>query len=189
MNRVAVSIALSLALAGCSSFSSFSPGDWLPNLSLGGGGGGGYPLRLESNPPGADARTSLGQGCRTPCTVSVPAREDFTVTFALPGYETQMVPVDLLRSGGGFGTASDFGTAVQFTPNPVVAMLEPAAPPAAARKRPAKAKPRTTAKTAPASGAERVGPPPASDTPASQRTIPGAQPTAPPASAWPPPTR
>ena len=131
MNRVAVSIALSLALAGCSSFSSFSPGDWLPNLSLGGGGGGGYPLRLESNPPGADARTSLGQGCRTPCTVSVPAREDFTVTFALPGYETQMVPVDLLRSGGGFGTASDFGTAVQFTPNPVVAMLEPAAPPAA----------------------------------------------------------
>src|ERR1044071_9209206 len=99
MNRVAVSIALSLALAGCSSFSSFSPGDWLPNLSLGGGGGG-YPLRLESNPPGADARTSLGQGCRTPCTVSVPAREDFTVTFALPGYETQMVPVDLLRSGG-----------------------------------------------------------------------------------------
>jgi hypothetical protein len=188
MNRVAAGMALSLALTGCSSLPSFSPGDWLPNF--GGGGGGGYPLRLDSIPPGAEARTSLGQGCRTPCTISVPAREDFTVTFALPGYETQMVPVDLVRSGGGFGTATDFATTVQFTPNPVVAMLEPAAPPPAAKKRAAKPRPRTTAKTAPASGAApAAAPPAASDVPASQRTIPGAQPTAPPASAWPPPTR
>lgn len=177
MNRVAVAIVASLALAGCSSF---APGDWLPSMSLGGGGG--YPVKLESDPPGAEARTSLGPACRTPCTVAVPGRDDFTVTFAIAGYEPQTVPVSLVRSGG-FG--SDFTSAVQFAPNPVFAQLEPAPPPVVAKKKPAKTKRRTATKTAPASG--QAGSPPAADVPASQRTIPGAQPTAPPGSAWPPP--
>jgi hypothetical protein len=30
-------------------------------------------LRIESEPPGADARTSQGQNCRTPCELTVPA--------------------------------------------------------------------------------------------------------------------
>jgi hypothetical protein len=171
MRRAAVAIALSLALAGCGSLST---GSILPDL------GGGYPIKLESDPAGAEARTSLGPACRTPCTVAVPARGEFTVTFALAGYEPQTVPVSVLTSGA-IGT--DFTTAVQFAPNPVTAQLEPAPPPAA-KKKGGKAKPRTATKTAPA--AERTAPA-AGDVPPSQRTIPGAQPTAPPASAWPAP--
>ncbi len=188
MCRVAIIIAGSLAVAGCSAL---APGDWLPGMSLGGGAG--YPLKLESDPPGADARTSPGPACRTPCTVTVPARDDLTVTFALTGYETQTVPVSLQRADV---LGSELTTAVQFAPNPVVAQLEPAPPPVA-KKKSAKPKPRTAAKSAPrtaaksAPQAKRGGPPPSAGTPPAggppaQRTIAGAQPTAP-ASAWPPP--
>jgi hypothetical protein len=170
MSRAAVAIAVSLALAGCGSFST---GSLMPDL------GGGYPIKLESDPAGAEARTSLGPACRTPCTVAVPARGEFTVTFALAGYESQAVPVSVLTSSA-IGT--DYTAAVRFAPNPVVAQLEPAPAPSVAKKKSGKAKPRTAAKTAPA--ADR---PAALDVPPSQRMIPGAQPTAPPASAWPPP--
>jgi hypothetical protein len=188
MCRVAIIIAGSLAVAGCSAL---APGDWLPGMSLGGGAG--YPLKLESDPPGADARTSSGPACRTPCTVTVPARDDLTVTFALTGYETQTMPVSLQRADV---LGSEFTTAVQFAPNPVVAQLEPAPPPIT-KKKSAKPKPRTAAKSAPRTAAKstpqakRGGPPPSAGTapagsPPAQRTIAGAQPTAP-ASAWPPP--
>jgi hypothetical protein len=50
-------------------------------------------MRLESRPPGAEARTSLGQTCRTPCSVNVAATDDFAVTFSLDGYQPQTVPV------------------------------------------------------------------------------------------------
>jgi hypothetical protein len=170
MSRVAIAIAASLALAGCGSFNT---GSLMPDL------GGGYPIKLESDPAGAEARTSLGPACRTPCMVAVPGRGEFTVTFALAGYETQTVPVSVLASSA-IGT--DYTAAVQFAPNPVVAQLEPASAPSVAKKKSGKAKPRTAAKTAPA--ADRPAPP---GVPPSQRMIPGAQPTVPPASAWPPP--
>src|SRR5262249_20819270 len=73
MNRLAVSLAC-IGLAGCSSLGS---NDALSTGSTG------YPIKLESDPPGADARTSVGPGCQTPCTVAIPARGDFTVTFSL----------------------------------------------------------------------------------------------------------
>lgn len=51
-------------------------------------------VRLESSPPGADATTSLGPGCKTPCSVSAPAPDAaFTVAFALPKYQPASVPV------------------------------------------------------------------------------------------------
>ena len=171
MTRVAVAIAVSLALAGCGSLNTSG---LMPDL------GGGYPIKLESDPVGAEARTSLGPSCRTPCTVAVPARGEFTVTFALAGYEAQTVPVSILASGP---IGSDYSAAVQFAPNPVVALLEPAPPAQAARKKTSKGKPRTATQTAPA--ADRAAPS-VTDVPPAQRTIPGAQPTAPPASAWPP---
>lgn len=178
MNRIGVIAAVSLALAGCSSF---APGNLLPS-------GGGYPLRLESEPPGAEARTSLGQTCRTPCTVAVPASDEFTVSFALNGYEPQTLPVNVVRAGGFEGSAG-----VDFSPNPVVAELEPAAPSQpAAKKKPTRAKSRANAKAAPQAPApppdaapSAAAPPSTGQAPASQRTIPGAQPTGP-ASALPP---
>jgi hypothetical protein len=183
MTRVAVIIGASLALTGCSSF---SVGDWMPSMS---GGGGSIPLRIESDPPGADARMSTGQSCRTPCTITVPAADSLTVAFALAGYETQTVPIDLVRGS----TGPDY-TPPQLSPNPVMAMLRPAGPPPAAKtKKKTKPKPRTAApaseRPAPAAtGTNRSSAPPAgSDVPAAQRSIPGSAPTAPPASAWPPP--
>src|SRR5499426_3780226 len=125
MRRAAIVIAGSVLAAGCSSF---SPGDSLPSS-----GGAGYPLKLESDPPGAEARTSLGQGCRTPCTVTVPASGEFAVTFALAGYESQTVPVSIVQSGG---QGSDYSTAVQLSPNPVEVQLELAAPAPVAKKKP-----------------------------------------------------
>jgi hypothetical protein len=51
------------------------------------------PVRLESEPSGAEARTSLGQSCRTPCSVNLAAASDFAVTFSLNGYQPQTVRV------------------------------------------------------------------------------------------------
>jgi hypothetical protein len=195
MTRAFALLAGCLALSGCSSF---TPGEWVPSLpasmpTLPFGTGGGIAVRLDSNPPGAEARTSLGPGCRTPCSVTVPVAEGFTVTFALAGFETQTIQVSALRSGG-LGSEP---VAVQITPDPVYAELAPAAAPASvATKKPARPKPRAAAKpaapsaepasTAPSSGTRTTAPPAAQQPPPSQRMIPGSQPTAP-ASAWPPP--
>ena len=63
MRRVIVIAVAGASLAGCSSFSwdAFKPAP--PTVQV----------QLESVPPGADARTSLGPGCKTPCSVAVPA--------------------------------------------------------------------------------------------------------------------
>src|SRR5262249_8566642 len=44
-------------------------------------------LAIESEPRGAEAKTSLGQSCRTPCQLSVQPGSEFSVTFALSGYQ------------------------------------------------------------------------------------------------------
>src|ERR1700751_6041304 len=46
-------------------------------------------LTIESSPPGAEARTSLGGTCRTPCTLPIASAGDFTVSYALNGYQPQ----------------------------------------------------------------------------------------------------
>jgi hypothetical protein len=56
------------------------------------------PVRLESEPAGAEARTSLGQSCRTPCSVALAAASDFEVTFSLNGYQPQTVRVRAQQS-------------------------------------------------------------------------------------------
>ena len=50
-------------------------------------------LTIESDPPGADARTSLGPSCRTPCMIPVPADRSFTVSYSLNGYLPQAIQV------------------------------------------------------------------------------------------------
>lgn len=139
------------ALAGCSSFSmdSFKPA---PPV---------VPVQLESVPPGADATTSLGPGCKTPCTVSVPAPDDgFTVTFNLPRFQPATVPVQVIRNPGDFTVPAS--TIIE--PSPVFAELKPAGPPPRARKpmRPKK-KPKPAAA-------------PAADSPFPTPSAPAAQP-------------
>jgi hypothetical protein len=40
-------------------------------------------LAIETEPPGAEAKTSIGQSCRTPCQLSVQPGSEFSVTLAL----------------------------------------------------------------------------------------------------------
>src|SRR5262245_24068842 len=61
------------------------------------------PLQFESDPPGAEVRTSGGQTCKTPCALAVPAA-DMQVTYNLNGYAPQTVPVKLVPPEPG-----DFG--------------------------------------------------------------------------------
>ena len=50
-------------------------------------------IQIFSEPSDADVRTSLNQSCRTPCTLQVTRKDEFTVTISKPGYITQDVPV------------------------------------------------------------------------------------------------
>src|SRR5262245_3885921 len=116
-----------LALAGCSG--------WLPSWDLGfSRGGGGTELRLESDPPGAEARTSTGQSCRTPCAVLVPATSH-TVTFTLAGFVPQTVPVQA-RQPIDPRVDPDAAAMVELTPNPVAVALEQEPPPVRRKPQP-----------------------------------------------------
>jgi len=99
-----------LCLAGCSS---------RPTPPL-------FEIQLESTPPGAEARTSFGPSCKTPCSVNAPLPDgNFAVTYTLEGFLTVTVPVAVTGSAAGFMTP---GTS-RIEPNPVVATLQPIEPP------------------------------------------------------------
>ncbi len=137
MLRVIALAAAGLSLAGCSSFSTDYFKSAPPTMQV----------QIESNPPGADARTSLGQSCKTPCSVTLPVPDGggFTVSYAMPRFQPANIPVQVVKVPGDLFTS---GTA-KTDPNPVVAELQPAGPPPkAARKimRPKKPKvPKDTA--------------------------------------------
>src|SRR5467141_3445876 len=78
-------------------------------------------LAIESEPPGAEAKTSLGQICLTPCQLSVQPGSEFSVTLALSGYQAQTVSVRPEADGA--------GAAPQLAPNPLHVSLQRAAPP------------------------------------------------------------
>jgi len=169
MKRVVGVVACSLGLAACGSISMPS----MPSFDVFGGGSGSVPasgtaaVRVESEPPGADARTSGGQGCRTPCSLTVSARGDFTVNFSLNGYQPQSVSArvvapDDLRGDSEFGSSSE----PRIVPNPIFAALDPAPPPPAAAKRkpaPRKLPPRTSQNVPP--------PPPLASAPPPSSTL------------------
>jgi hypothetical protein len=156
MIRRVIAIAVAGAgLAGCSSFSMDSFKMAAPEV----------PVQLDSVPPGAEARTSLGPGCKTPCTVSVPTpASGFSVTFTMDRYQPTTVPVQVIRNTGAFNDSPP----VVMDPSPVVAELQPApgAPPKAVKHmRPKKPKPQKSA-AAPAAAPATTGsafpaPPPA----------------------------
>ena len=153
MRRVIVIAVAGASLAGCSSFSldAFKPTP--PALQI----------QLDSVPSGADARTSLGPGCKTPCSVAVTAPDSgFTVTYTLNKFQPATVPVQVIHIPGDFSTPAS----TTFDPNPVVAELQPAGPPPrAARKtilKPKKPKPPKGAAPAPAASPfpDPAAPPP-----------------------------
>jgi hypothetical protein len=162
MYRVLIVLSSGLALAACSS----TP-DWLSLDAL-------KPapamdsITFDSSPPGAEAKTSTGQTCQTPCSLSVPAGAPFNVTFSLPGHAPETEKVELVAMGDGSN---------RLQPNPVTVELTTAAPapakkPGPAKKRPAPAKkptasaaPKAAQASAPAPAAAGGSPWPASQQP------------------------
>src|ERR1700676_2265053 len=116
MRRVIAIAIAGYSLAGCSSLSWDAFKATPPTVKV----------QLESVPQGADARTSLGPGCKTPCSVDVSAPDSgFSVTYTLNKFQPVTVPVQVIRIPGDF--SSPPSTTVD--PNPVVAELRPAGPP------------------------------------------------------------
>jgi hypothetical protein len=123
MYRVLAIVGGALALTACSSspdWMSFKSGPMLDTVSF------------ESEPPGAEAKASNGQTCRTPCSLALPVESPLTVTFTLNGYTPASEQLDTIRQTG---EPPRFGT------NPVVVELTPAPPPSRTTKKPATKKP------------------------------------------------
>jgi len=85
MSRVMAVIACGFMLAACSTT--------MPSLDFMKSAPQAESLAIESEPPGAEAKTSLGQSCSTPCQLSVEPGSEFSVALALSGYQPQTVSV------------------------------------------------------------------------------------------------
>jgi hypothetical protein len=144
MHRVIALAVAGATLAGCSSFSldAFKPTP--PTVQL----------QLDSVPPGADAKTSLGPGCKTPCSVAVTVPESaFSVSYTLDKFQPATVQVQVIHHPGDLSTSAS----TSFDPSPAIAELRPVGPPPkAARKkglRPKKPQPAKGTAEAPADSA------------------------------------
>src|SRR6266487_2999472 len=73
-------------------------------------------IDLDSDPQGAQAATSLGSGCETPCAMEISADAPFTVTFTHPGYAPAAVNIRIQPGQPGVSDP-------QFSPNPVFVRL------------------------------------------------------------------
>jgi hypothetical protein len=190
MIRHLAMVVCGVALAGCT-----ATGDLMKTATPT------VPLQFESDPPGAEVKTSGGQTCRTPCALAVPA-VDMQVTYSLNGFQPQTVPVKLMPPEDMRGS-EETGLTVsppRFSPSPVVAELVKAPPRRAPVKKARVAKqpppappPRASARQQPADDGG-FAPPPATSgfnpppppsnsgfgQPTQQRT---------PAAAWPSPTQ
>ena len=145
MSRLIAVVAWGLMLAACSAT--------MPNLNLDfmKSSPQAETLAIESEPPGAEAKTSLGQSCLTPCQLSVQPGSEFSVTLALRGYQPQTVSVRPEAEGA---TAPP-----RLRPNPVHVDLQAVTPkkPIAKKKKPV-ATPTPAPTVAPAPSASEAAP-------------------------------
>ena len=158
MKRVVAIAACGMSLAACSSLPNwmqFATPSFMKSAPAA------TTMQFESEPSGAEARTSLGQSCRTPCTQAVTANE-FTVSFSLPGYQPQTVPVRVVASADGCDAEG-----ARLVPNPVFVELQPGSPAPAAARKPAAPmkKPKAAPRAAPTAMAPEPAPAPAPASP------------------------
>jgi hypothetical protein len=126
VDRVLAIVVGSLALAACSSSSEFL------NLSALKSGPIMDTVRFESEPPGAEAKVSSGQSCKTPCALALPSEQPVTVTYTLAGYQPETDQLEVITSPG---------EPPHLRPNPVLAELTAAPPPPKPTKKPARKHP------------------------------------------------
>ena len=96
-------------------------------------------VAINATPSGASIQTSNGFKCDTTCNIKVSRKDDFTVTAAYPGYQSETVQVKRKVSGGGaagmagnillggvigIGVDAATGAALDHYPNPVNINLE-----------------------------------------------------------------
>jgi hypothetical protein len=157
MKRIVAIAACGFSLAACSSMPS-----WM-QFELPKGAPTATTMQFESEPSGAEAKTSLGQTCRTPCSLSIAANE-FTVSFTLPGYQPQTIPVKVVSPENRDPNNPD--TEARLVPNPVFVELQAAAAPAHKKPAVAKKKPKPASRPAPTAMApEAPAPAPAPASP------------------------
>jgi PEGA domain len=142
-------------------------------------------LAIESEPPGAEAKTSLGQGCRTPCRLPVQPGSEFSVTLTLSGYQPQTMSVRPEADGA--------SAAPRLAPNPVHVDLQVMAlpkKPVAKKKKPVAAAARPAASPPVDSATATAAPAPApTAAPALAPTPSSSAETAPSATNYPWPAR
>lgn len=130
-------------------------------------------LEFSSQPPGADIRTSDGQTCRTPCSLTLQV-VPLAVTFALKGFRNETVTVQAVQvprtapvqapPSQDYYPIEGSTPAVRFSPNPVEVKLQPGGQPAAKPRpmpRAAAKPPASPPPQAPAGPPPTVAPPPA----------------------------
>ena len=105
MSRVIAMVACGFTLAACSAS--------LPSMDFFKSSPATEALGIESEPPGAEAKTSPGQSCRTPCELTVQAGGELSVTLALNGYQPQTVS---LREAEGTGSWRRIRVYVELQP-------------------------------------------------------------------------
>jgi hypothetical protein len=81
-------------------------------------------LRLESEPPGAEAQASFGMSCHTPCILPLGGDGNFVVTFVRPGYLPVTIPI-AVQVPQERRPDSEIGLrpAPRIVPNPIIARL------------------------------------------------------------------
>ena len=145
MSRLIAVVAWGFMLAACSAT--------MPNLNLDfmKSAPQAETLAIESEPPGAEAKTSLGQSCLTPCQLSVQPGSEFSVMLALRAHQPQTVSVRPEAEGA---TAPP-----RLRPNPVHVDLQAVTPkkPIAKKKKPV-ATPTPAPAVAPAPSASEAAP-------------------------------
>ncbi|HEY7246308.1 MAG TPA: hypothetical protein VH678_20745 [Xanthobacteraceae bacterium] len=150
MSRVIAVVACGFTVAACSAS--------IPSLNFLNSSPPTAAVRFESEPMGAEVKTSSAQSCRTPCELTIQVAPELSATFTLAGYQSETVAV---RSEEG-----SFFSSPKLTPNPVHVELRavPAAPAKKMRKHPAVAS--TAKRTAPVASASAAPPPSSAAAPA-----------------------
>jgi len=140
MYRVLAIVGSALALAACSSSSDWASDAFKSGPSL-------DTVSLESEPPGAEAKASNGQTCRTPCALALPVDAASSVTFTLNGYQPETERLEVIQTTGEPPRLHPNPVVVELTPGSTAGAKKPAKKPAA--KKPA-ARPKPAAAAAPA---------------------------------------
>jgi hypothetical protein len=109
-------------------------------------------LRIETDPPGAEAKTALGQSCRTPCELNLDSTSETSLTISLAGHQPQTVSIRPEVAG------DPAVSGPKLAPNPVFAQLQPQGT-TPAKKLPVRKRPVAAAAPRAAAGAAAAPPP------------------------------